>query len=135
MRRVRASLGAAVCALAATVATPHAGAATKPGPGEAISCGPGDRWCVAVFNKRGRRTLNITGWDLRGFYQVCVTPPGARERCKAFTLVRTATGAYGSDVRLTKHFPHARHGRYAARWIYQGRQLGRTLSFPFPGLK
>jgi hypothetical protein len=122
------------CALAVAVPSP-ATATIKPGPGEAISCGPGQRWCVAVFDKRGRRTLNVTGFDLRGSYQVCVTPPGAHERCKSFTLVRKPAGAYGSDVRLTKHFPHARHGHYQARWIYQGKQLGRTLSFPFPGLK
>jgi len=131
---VRRGLSVALAGLA-LLAPAAALAAPIPSPGEAISCGPGERWCVAVFDKHGRRTLNITGWDLRGPYQVCVTPPGARERCKSFTLVRTTTGAYGSDVRLARHFPHARHGRYRARWIYQGKQLGRTLTFPYPGLR
>lgn len=137
MRRVARPLALVVAALVAatTVFVPIAQATPKPGPGEAIFCGPGERWCVAVFNKHGRRTLNITGFDLRGPYRVCVTPPGAHERCKTFTLVRNGAGAYSSDVRLTNHFPHARHGRYLARWIYQGKQLGRTLAFPYPGLR
>lgn len=133
MRRRAAALVVLACALAA-VPVVHA-ATLKPGPGEAISCGPGERWCVAVFNKRGRRTLNITGLSLRGRYSVCVTPPGFHERCRTFTLVRGGTGAYTSDVRFADHFPHARHGRYEARWIYQGKQLGRTLAFPYPGLR
>ena len=132
MRRAAAAL--AVVAGLAMTAAPSA-QAFIPGPGEAISCGPGERWCVAVFNMSGRRTLNITGWDLRGRYRVCVTPPRARERCKAFTLVRSATGAYGSNVRLARHFPHRRHGRYRARWIYDGKQIGRTLAFPYPALR
>jgi hypothetical protein len=124
----------AVLAVAATLA-PTTGATPKPGPGEAISCGPSERWCVAVFNSAGRRTLAIYGLDIQGPYRVCVTPPRARERCRTFKLVRNAGGGHESRVRLAQHFPHARHGRYKARWIYQGRQLGRTLSFPYPGLK
>jgi hypothetical protein len=128
-RALIAVLAAAALLAPATAATPI------PGPGEAIFCGPGERWCVAVFNNTGRRTLAISGLDLRGSYRVCVTAPRAHERCKAFTLVPNGGGGRQSRVRLANHFPHARHGRYKARWIYQGKQLGRTLSFPYPGLR
>jgi hypothetical protein len=114
---------------------PTAGASPKPGPGEAIFCGPGERWCVAVFNSAGRRTLAISGRDIHGPYQVCVTGPKSKERCRSFTLVPNGGGGHQSRVRFADHFPHARHGRYKARWIYRGKQIGKTLSFPFPGLK
>jgi hypothetical protein len=120
---------------AAALLAPTASATPIPGPGEAIFCGPGERWCVAVFNSAGRRTLAIYGLDIKGPYRVCVTPPGAHERCRAFTLVPNGGGGHQSRVRLADHFPHTRHGRYKARWIYQGKQLGRALSFPYPGLR
>jgi hypothetical protein len=119
---------------AAALLAPVAAAVPIPGPGEAIFCGPGERWCVAVFNSAGRRTLAVYGLDIRGPYRVCVTPPEAHERCKTFTLVPNGVGAE-SRIRLAEHFPHARRGRYKARWIYRGKQLGRTLSFPYPGLR
>lgn len=130
MRRALVSL----IALAATLA-PTAAAAPKPGPGEAIFCGPAEQWCVAVLNSAGRRTLAIYGLDIRGPYRVCVTAPKSKERCHSFKLVPNGGGGHQSRVRFAEHFPHARHGHYKARWIYQGKQLGRTLSFPFPGLK
>jgi hypothetical protein len=130
---VRRALGTAV--LVAVLTVPAAHAAPKPGPGEAIQCAPGERWCIAVFDSAGRRTLAIYGFDVRGPYRVCVTPPRAHERCKAFTLVPNSGGGAESRIRLANHFPHARHGRYKARWLYQGKQLGRTLSFPYPGLR
>lgn len=131
---MRRTLGLALAAAAALLA-PAAVAAPTPGPGEAIFCGPGERWCVAVLNSAGHRTLAVSGLDIRGPYRVCVTPPKARERCKTFTLVPNGGGGYQSRIRLAEHFPHARHGRYKARWLYQGKQLGRTLSFPYPGLR
>jgi hypothetical protein len=121
----------ATAALVAGVA--HA--APKPGPGEAIQCAPGERWCTAVFNSAGHRSLTIYGFDVRGRYRVCVTPPKAHERCKSFTLVPNSGGGAESRVRFAQHFPHARHGRYKARWTYQGKQLGRALTFPYPGLR
>jgi hypothetical protein len=130
MRRALAGVLAAAALL-----VPTASAAPIPGPGEAIFCGPGERWCVAVFNSAGRRTLAIYGLDIKGPYRVCVTPPGAHERCRTFTLVPNGGGGHQSRIRFADHFPHARHGRYKARWIYQGKQLGRTLSFPYPGLR
>jgi hypothetical protein len=132
----RAPAGALVAAaLLATTLTTTAAATPIPGPGEAISCGPGERWCVAVLNSAGRRTLAIYGLDIEGPYRVCVTAPGSRELCKAFTLVPNGGGGHQSRVRLAEHFPHARHGRYKARWIYHGKQLGRTLTFPYPALR
>lgn len=130
MRRL---LGAALVAVALGAGV--AQAAPKPGPGEAIQCAPGERWCIAVLDSAGRRTLAIFGFDVRGPYQVCVTPPKAHERCRTFTLVPNSGGGAESRVRLAEHFPHARHGRYKARWIYHGKQLGRTLTFPYPGLR
>jgi hypothetical protein len=130
VRRAAAALLALVALL-----VPAAAAAPIPGPGEAIQCTPGERWCIAVFNSSGRRTLALYGFDVSGRYKVCVKPPGARERCKAFTLVRNAVGGHESRVRLTRHFPHRVRGRYQARWIYHGKQLGRTLRFPYPALR
>jgi hypothetical protein len=134
VRALGAALPAAALLVAALVAA-GAQAAPKPGPGEAIQCAPGERWCIAVLDSAHRRTLAIYGFDVRGRYQVCVTPPKAHERCHAFTLVTNSGGGAESRVRFADHFPHARHGHYKARWIYQGKQLGRTLSFPYPGLK
>jgi hypothetical protein len=126
-------LGAALLTAALGAGVAHA--APKPGPGEAIQCAPGERWCIAVFDSAGRRTLAIFGFDVRGPYRVCVTPPKAHERCRTFTLVPNGGGGAESRVRFAEHFPHARHGRYKARWVYQGKQLGRTLAFPYPGLR
>jgi hypothetical protein len=109
---------------ALTAAAPSPALAAEP-----FQCGPNDRWCNGTFIKHGQRFLDITGFELRGRYRVCVTPPGARERCKTFTLVRNGTGANASSIRFTKHFPHARSGRYRVRWIHDGQQLGRTLTF------
>jgi hypothetical protein len=136
-RALASAIAAALLALLAVAAAPGgAGATPIPGPGEAIQCAPGERWCIAVFNSGGRRTLAIYGWVVRGRYRVCVTPPRSRrERCKSFTLVVNGHGGAESRVRLARHFPHGRHGTYRARWIYQGKQLGRTLSFPYPGLR
>ncbi|HWI74987.1 MAG TPA: hypothetical protein VNT55_23700, partial [Baekduia sp.] len=85
--------------------------------------------CIGALVKHGKRFLDITGFELRGRYRVCVTPPGAAERCKAFTLTPNGTGARASSIAFAKHFPHARSGRYKVRWIYAGKQLGRTLTF------
>lgn len=118
----RAAVGVAGAVFTAAAASPASAA-------EPFQCGPNDRWCTGTFIKHGQRFLDITGFDLQGRYRVCVTPPGARERCKAFTLVPNGTGANASSIRFTKHFPHARPGRYRVRWVYDGRQLGRTLTF------
>ena len=133
MRRRRAAVLVALVATASAATAAHG--APKPGPGEAIQCAPGERWCIAVFVSAGRRTLAIYGFDVRGPYRVCVTAPEARERCKPFTLVPNSGGGAESRIRLANHFPHGRRGHYKARWIYHGRQLGRTLSFPYPGLR
>ncbi len=129
----RAALLAVLAALLTTGVVAHAD--PIPGPGEAIQCAPGERWCIAVFNSAGRRTLAIFGFQPRGPYRVCVTPPRGRERCKGFKLVVNGHGGAESRVRLARHFPHKVHGRYKARWIYHGKQLGRTLTFPYPGLR
>lgn len=124
-----AARAAAAAALAALALVPAAAAAPIPGPNETIQCGPDERWCSGAFLKHGRRFLDLSGWDLRGRYRLCVTPPRARERCKAFPLRPTDTGAHGSSIAFARHFPHARSGRYRVRWIYGGRQLGRVLAF------
>lgn len=119
--------------LAATLALAHLAVAPSPArAADPFKCASDNRWCVGAFLKHGRRFLDITGFDMKGRYRVCVTPPGAQERCKAFTLVRNAGGANASSVRFTKHFPHARHGRYAVRWTYEGRQVGPVLRFSHP---
>jgi hypothetical protein len=124
------ALAVLLCTATATLAAtppPHAYAA-----GDPHQCAPDARWCVGAFMKHGRRFLDIGAFDMHGRYQVCVTPPRAGERCKSFTLVRNATGANASSVAFTKHFPHARRGRYAVRWLYQGRQVGPVLRFSHP---
>jgi hypothetical protein len=123
--RAAARLALALIAVAAlTGVAPSPASAAEP-----FQCGPNDRWCNGTFIKHGQRFLDITGFEMQGRYRVCVTSPGARERCKAFTLVPNGTGANASSIRFTKHFPHARPGRYRVRWVYDGRQLGRTLTF------
>ncbi|MCW3004752.1 MAG: hypothetical protein JWQ20_4050 [Conexibacter sp.] len=121
MRR-QTMLAAVAIAIAAVPAVP---AAAK----DVNECAPATRWCHGVFDKHGRLFLDLAGFGLKGSYRLCVTPPKARERCKSFGLRRNATGAYDSSVRFTSNFPHRRHGRYRARWLYDGRQLGRILSF------
>ena len=117
----------AAAALAATVAPPAAaGAAAAPLPHQ---CAPENRWCDGVFLERGKRVFKLAGFDLHGRYRLCVTPPGARERCLGFGLTPNATGANASTVSFTGHFPHARSGRYRVRWVYADHQLGRTLAF------
>jgi hypothetical protein len=117
---------AAVTVMIAIAATASASAATFK---DVKECGPATRWCHGVFDKHGRLFLDLAGFGLNGSYRLCVTPPEARERCKSFGLQPNATGASASSVRFTSHFPHRRHGRYHARWIYDGRQLGRVLAF------
>jgi hypothetical protein len=92
-------------------------------------CGPQERWCIGALRKHGRRFLEIAGFELRGRYAVCVTPPGALEGCHRFTLTPNGAGAHASSVSFTGHFPHRRAGRYRVRWIYDGAQLGRVLRF------
>ena len=123
MRRRLAAAGAAA-ALALTAAPAARAAAPDP-----HQCAAANRWCIGAFLKHGRRFFDIAGFDLRGRYRVCVTPPRARERCRTFTLTPNGTGARASSVSFTKHFPHARAGRYRVRWVYGGAQLGRTLTF------
>jgi hypothetical protein len=113
-------------AIALTLAAPSAAPAAAKGVN---ACGPGNRWCHGILDKHGRLFLDLAGFGLKGSYRLCVTPPEARERCKSFGLQPNATGASASSVRFTSHFPHRRHGRYHARWIYDGRQLGRALAF------
>jgi hypothetical protein len=123
----------ATAALAVTL--PGAALAAAPSPARAADpykCDADMRWCVGAFIKHGRRFLDIGIMDRTGRYRVCVTPPRGRERCKSFTLVKIATGAGSSSVAFTNHFPHARRGRYAARWIFGGKQVGPVIRFKHP---
>jgi hypothetical protein len=114
-----------VAGVAVLAAPPSAAVAADP-----HQCGPDDRWCVGALVKQGTRFLEISGFDLRGEYRVCVRSPGARrERCRTFALRPGGAGAYGSSVAFARNFPHARHGTYRVRWVYRGEQLGRTLAF------
>lgn len=129
MRRlVAVALAVAALALLASLAP----APTPARAADPFKCASDDNWCVGAFLRSDRRFLDVFGFDMKGRYQLCVTPPRARERCKSFTLVRNASGARASSVRFTKHFPHARHGRYAARWLYHGKQVGPVLRFRHP---
>jgi hypothetical protein len=123
-RPAAAGLVVAAVLAASAFAPPSVRAADDP-----HQCGPQSRWCIGALRKHGKRVLEIAGFDLRGRYRVCVTPPAAHERCRTFTLTPNGTGAYGSSVSFTRHFPHRRHGRYRVRWVYDGAQLGRVLSF------
>jgi len=125
---VRRVLAAALPATTlALIAAPAPARAADP-----FKCASDNHWCVGAFMKHERRFLDIGGFDMKGAYRVCVTPPGAAERCRSFKMVRNAGGAYASSIRFTKHFPHARRGRYAVRWIYDGHQVGPVLRFRHP---
>jgi hypothetical protein len=126
-RALAAALLGAVLACAHLAATPSPARAADP-----VKCAPDNQWCVGAFLRKGHRFLDIFGFDFKGRYKVCVTPPRAKERCKTFKLVRNASGANASSVRFTSHFPHARRGTYAARWIYDGKQVGSVLRFKHP---
>jgi hypothetical protein len=121
-----APLATLAAVLLVTLSPPAAEANTR----DVNECGPKNRWCHGVFNKHGRVFLDIAGFDFTGRYRVCVLPPRAdRESCRRFGLRPNGTGANASSVRFTRNFPHARHGRYRVRWFYEGRQVGRRLTF------
>ncbi|HMJ37641.1 MAG TPA: hypothetical protein VK501_27290 [Baekduia sp.] len=122
---MRAGVAALALALA-FVSLPAADASAAKLP---FQCATANRWCTFVLSKSGRIHFDIAGFDLQNRYRVCVTPPSAKERCKTFGLRPNPTGANSSSVRFTTNFPHARHGRYRVRWVYEGRQLGKVLSF------
>lgn len=127
-RRWSSVASALVAAALASAAQPAAAA-----NGDSVQCAPGDAWCIAVFHKFARKIVffDIAGFKIAGQYQVCVTPPRRKERCRTYTLHRIATGANASSVQFTKNFPHSAHGVYRVRWIYEGKQLGRTLRFRY----
>lgn len=130
MRRAPAAVALATALAGAAIAAP------APPPAHAAQdphqCDAAMKWCVGAFMKHGRRFLDVAILDETGRYRVCVTPPRAKARCKSFTLVKIATGAGFSSVAFTKHFPHARRGRYAVRWTYEGHQVGPVLRFTHP---
>jgi hypothetical protein len=117
---------ALVAALAALPSSPAS--AAKHGSQQ---CAAGNRWCTFVLVRDDRYSFLIAGRGLVGSYRLCVTAPAARtERCREFRLLGpNAVDAYESRVSFTGNFPHARHGRYAVRWLYGGRQLGKVLHF------
>jgi hypothetical protein len=117
---------------AVLVATPLAASPSPARAADPLKCAPDNQWCVGAIVRNGHRSLDIFGFEMKGRYKVCVTPPRAKERCKAFKLVRNASGANASSVRFTRHFPHARRGTYAARWVYDGKQVGPVLRFKHP---
>jgi hypothetical protein len=104
-------------------------AAAAPAKKGTLKCGPKNRWCVAILERHGRLFFEVFDFDHQGKYQLCVTPPKARERCKTFKLIANGTGANASSIRFTNNFPHQRHGRYKVRWVIDGSQLGPTLTF------
>jgi hypothetical protein len=121
----------AVAALAVLAGALGAGAgAASAANGDRVQCAPEDAWCIAVFHKTDHRIhLELAGFQVSGRYRLCVTPPKRSETCRSFTLRPQGNGANISSVIFTRNFPHATHGRYHVRWIYGGRQLGRTLAF------
>jgi hypothetical protein len=121
VRRAGVALAAG---LAAAAAFASSAAAELP-----HQCAAENRWCAGVFDQHGRRVFKLAGFGMHGRYRLCVTPPGAGERCRSFALVPNPTGAGASTVSFAGHFPHARPGRYHVRWVYDDRQLGRTLAF------
>jgi hypothetical protein len=117
------ALAAVVAMLLVAVTTPAAPAAA------ATQCGDGNHWCVGAERKHNRLFLIFAGFGYHGSYRVCVTPPKAKEVCRTFGLVPNGTGANASSVLFTKHFPHARKGQYHVRWIYAGKQVGKSMAF------
>jgi hypothetical protein len=102
--------------------------AAAPAPAT-TQCGPDNHWCASAIRLHGRLFLTFAGFGYQGTYRVCVTPPKAREVCRTFGLVPNGTGANASSVLFTKHFPHARKGRYHARWLYADKQVGKSIAF------
>lgn len=133
MRRAPAVAPAAAALAAAALSCAPSAVATVPDqPPDPFQCASDNRWCVGAFVRDHRRFLDVFGFHMKGRYQVCVTPPRGREGCKSFTLVRNASGAHASSIRFTHHFPHARRGTYAVRWVYDGKQVGPVLRFKHP---
>ena len=92
-------------------------------------CGPDNRWCVAVQHHAGHLVFAFAGFGYTGTYRVCVTAPKSKELCRTFGLRPNGTGANASSVQFAQHFPHQRHGRYKVRWVYVGKQVGKTMTF------
>ena len=113
----------AVAAVLFALASP-----AKAVPPEA-QCAPANHWCIAVLRHHATVVFAFAGFGYTGTYQVCVTPPKAKERCKTFGLRPNGTGANASSVQFAKNFPHRRHGRYRVRWLYADKQVGKSMTF------
>jgi hypothetical protein len=116
-------------ALAAMLAMVVAPATVATAAASDTQCAPGNRWCTAILRHHGRVALAFAGFGYTGTYDLCVTPPKAKERCRTFGLQHNATGASSSTVQFARHFPHARKGRYHVRWLYGGKQVGKSMAF------
>ena len=117
---------ATLVAIAVAPASIAAAAATAASD---TQCASGNHWCTAILRDHGKVALAFAGFGLTGSYDLCVTPPKAKERCKTFGLRPNATGASSSTVQFARNFPHARKGRYHARWLYAGKQVGKSMAF------
>jgi hypothetical protein len=124
----RARRAAALGALGVLVAVAPAPAQNP--ASDAHYCSPTGDYCIGIFVKQGvGRTLDVSGFALRGRYTLCVRRPTGHSDCRGFALKPNAAGAYASSVRWTKHFPHRARGRHRVTWRYEGATLGRVLSF------
>jgi opacity protein-like surface antigen len=118
----------ALAALLAIAVAPAGIAAAAASPSD-TQCASGNHWCTAILRHHGKVALAFAGFGLTGTYDLCVTPPKAKETCHTFGLQPNATGASSSAVQFAKHFPHAHKGRYHVRWIYADKQVGKSMAF------
>jgi len=113
--------------LALLAAAPAAQAAVKDG-----YCSPTGDYCQGVIQDKPRITLGIHTFSFRGSYRLCTRFATARDyTCRRFRLRFEDHGIYGSNVKWQRYFPHARHGRYFAKWFNAGYQIGPIIWFRY----
>lgn len=95
-------------------------------------CSPTGDFCQGVKQNKPRVTLGIDTFSFRGRYQLCTRYVSEHDyACRTFRLRSEGNSLYGSNVRWQRYFPHARRGRYFAKWINAGYQIGPIIWFRF----
>lgn len=87
--------------------------------------------CYGIVRRSGALYLELTTFEKYfSTYRLCVTPPGARERCRRYA-VRRQGRLYGSIVRWYGNFPMRRRGVYRVAWKLRA-PLGPALRIRLP---
>jgi hypothetical protein len=94
-------------------------------------CSPSGDLCYGIVRRSGAIYLELTTFEKYfSTYRLCVTPPGARERCRRYA-VRRQGRLYGSIVRWRGNFPMTRAGVYRVAWKLRA-PLGPALRIRLP---